>query len=244
MSDTESTWQSTARGLRGGAEMARANAAAARRDGDETATIEAERRAALWEAWAERELIAESMFKERHDAATILPLETATRLHVRLRDWLKKNYDFESDEDQCLIDSLDGISDFKEIVAKLAREARYEEAMAEACKGLIKDMQDRKARREAKAERLRAAIAWAMAEAAEKKVDAPDATISVRDGTPKLVFDREATTEDAGQGLATAKVTCSWNKEAVSEAIANLNNEAASIAHYEPATPVLTIRTR
>ena len=175
---------------------------------------------------------------------TTLPLETATRIHVKLKEWLREQFAFENDEDQCFVDTLEGLSSFNEIVAALAREARYEEAQAEACKAIIKEIQDRKARREAKSERLRAAIAWALQEAGEKKVDAPDSTISLRAGKPKLIFDRDATPDVAARGLATAKVVCSWDKDAVATAIANLNNEAALIAHYEPATPVLTIRTR
>jgi len=176
--------------------------------------------------------------------APTLQLENSARVHARLRDWLKEQFEFESDKDQCLIDSLDGISDFKEFAAALAREAKHEEAMAKACEGLIKDMQDRKARREAKAQRLRAAVAWAMQDAKETRVDAPDLTLSVREGKETLIFDRDPTPEDAARGLAKAKVVCSWDREAVSEAIVNGNNEAALIAHYEPATPVLTIRTR
>jgi len=47
--------------------MARANAAAARADGDEKAAIESERHAALWDEWAERELLLERMFREDED---------------------------------------------------------------------------------------------------------------------------------------------------------------------------------
>jgi len=63
----ESLFQKTAILLREGAEMARANAEASRRDGDERSASEAERRAALWEAWAERELIMEQWFEEKDD---------------------------------------------------------------------------------------------------------------------------------------------------------------------------------
>ena len=64
---SESLYQQTARGLREGAAMARANAAAARADGDEKAAIESERHAALWDEWAERELLLERMFREDED---------------------------------------------------------------------------------------------------------------------------------------------------------------------------------
>ena len=63
----ESLFQKTAILLREGAEMARANAEAARRDGDANAASEAERRAALYESWAEREMVMEHFFGEPDD---------------------------------------------------------------------------------------------------------------------------------------------------------------------------------
>jgi len=63
----ESLFQKTAILLREGAEMARANAEASRRDGDERSASEAERRAALYESWAERELVMEHFFGDCED---------------------------------------------------------------------------------------------------------------------------------------------------------------------------------
>ena len=175
--------------------------------------------------------------------ATILPLETAARLHARLRDWLLENYQFESDDDQCLNDTLEGLSDFKEILAALAREAKYEEACAEALKGLIKEMQDRKARREAKAERLRDAVAWAMQEAGERKIDAPDLTISLGAGRSKVVPLGEPTPTTCPR-FVVKTTTYTWDKKALAEGVTQGDPAAMELANVSNPQPTLTIRTR
>jgi hypothetical protein len=167
-------------------------------------------------------------------------LEAAVATHLALRDQLKAEYALD-DDDQTLIDTLDGISDLKELIAYAARQARYEEAQAEACKALIAEMQARKKRREEKAEKLRAAIIVAMESAGEKKIDAPDATISIRAGKKKLVIKGEA---DAMSPWLYSNVTqvYSWDRDALAKGVDTFDTDAMKIAHWSNPEPVLTLR--
>jgi len=169
------------------------------------------------------------------------PLSKAAAVYNELRERLKAEYALEDGED-ALIDTLDGISDLKEMVAAAARQARYEKAMADGCKSIIANIQERKKRREEKAYRLRAAIAHAMQEAGEKKIDAPDMTISVRNGTEKLIIDG-----DPARGpdcFVIETVTRTWNIDAIAAARESFDEEALSISHWSNPEPVLTLRSK
>jgi hypothetical protein len=167
-------------------------------------------------------------------------LEAAVATHLALRDQLKAEYALD-DDDQTLIDTLDGISDLKELIAYAARQARYEEAQAEACKALIAEMQARKKRREEKAEKLRAAIIVAMEAAGERKIDAPDLTISVRAGKPKLVINGEA---DIGspERYVRVKEVYSWDRDAIAIGLDQFDQDAMALSHWANPEPVLTLR--
>jgi hypothetical protein len=170
------------------------------------------------------------------------PLSTAVATHNALREKLKAEFGLE-DDDEALIDTLDGISDLKELIAVAARQARYEAAQAEACKAIIAAVQARMARRAEKAERLRDAIAHAMEDAGERKIDAPDCTISVRAGKPKLVIERPCGGASPGR-FVNVKRVYSWNVTAISEAIALFDQEAMDLAHWSNPEPILTLRSR
>jgi len=170
------------------------------------------------------------------------PLSTAVATHVALREKLKAEFGLE-DGEEALVDTLDGLSDLKELITLAARQARYEEAQADACKALIKDMQDRKARREAKAEKLRNAILWAMEDAGEPRIDAPDLTISLRKLTPSLIVVGEpSATSPAPYTKATT--TFSWDKSALKQGVEIGDPAALEIAHFANQRPSLTIRTK
>lgn len=120
------------------------------------------------------------------------------------------------------------------------REAREAEAHAEALKSIIADNKARKDRLETKAEKIRAAVAQAMAEAGLPKITAPDLTVSLRQNKPQLVIDRDPTADDlphVGEWIE-AKTTYGWNKAAVRRALeeggmpfefAHLTNGSASV---------------
>lgn len=169
-------------------------------------------------------------------------LSASAQAHIRLRDQIKDAYRL-ADDDAALTDTLDGISDFKELVAAVVREIRVEEAHISAIALLLADMESRLSRKKAKIERLRNSIAYAMSEAGERKIDAPDATISLRQCQPKLVFRVEP--DDAPNGkFVKEKITLSWDREAVKAALSNDDEDARAVAHFTNANPTLSIRTK
>lgn len=113
-------------------------------------------------------------------------IDRAAANHALLRERLVKEFDLESD-DEAVADTLDGISDFKELCVRAIREARKREAYADGLKSIIEDNQTRKKRHEDAADRIRDAVANAMLEAGEKKIEAPDMTVSFR-WNPSKVF--------------------------------------------------------
>lgn len=134
--------------------------------------------------------------------------------HADLREQLKQAFGLD-DDDQVLADTLEGESAFVEILAAALRECKAKEAMAEGLKGLIADMQTRKARLEHTAERIRQIVADAMLEAGERKLALDDMTVSVRQGKPKIVPDIERLPDRYKVPVLTFKP----NKDAIQEAV-------------------------
>lgn len=116
------------------------------------------------------------------------PLSRSVGIHRRLKQRLIDLYDLEED-DPTLIDTLEGVSDLNEAIVQILREARYAGSQAEALKGLISEMGVRKERFERKEASLRNSATWAMEESGLSRIDAPDMTITVRPGKPKLIID-------------------------------------------------------
>jgi seryl-tRNA synthetase len=141
-------------------------------------------------------------------------LRNEARKHSVLKDRLKEAFSLDED-DQALIDTLEGESDFRDLCAQALREVKAREAMAEGLAALINSLKARRERMEASAERVRALVAEAMLEAGEKKLAAPDMTISVRQGKPRLIID------EARLPLAykVEKITHKVDRDAVQRAV-------------------------
>lgn len=119
-------------------------------------------------------------------------LVNSVRIYETIREQLMHEYEL-LPEDQCLIDSLDGLTDLTDRIAALVRDSVRTKAMAAALKLIIEDNLTRMRRFEDKAERLRALALYAMTEANIQKVDAPDYTISNTEGQKRVII----TDEDA-----------------------------------------------
>ena len=167
-------------------------------------------------------------------------LSTATSVYKAMKERLMNDFGLEEGE-ETLLDTLEGATDLQDLIAKAAREARHEEAMAKAIADIVSEAQGRKNRRLAKAERLRGAISWAMQDAGLKKIDAPDCTISVRAGKPKLIINGEPGIETPPE-FVNVKEVYSWDREALAIAVTSFNQNAMDIAHYANPEPVLTLR--
>ncbi len=89
------------------------------------------------------------------------------------------------DEDT-LGDTLEGITDLKEMLAELIRSALDDEALAGALSTRLCDMKSRHERLETRAARKRQLVRAAMTEAEMKRLEEADFTASLRQGAPAL----------------------------------------------------------
>ena len=90
-------------------------------------------------------------------------------------------------DDQCLADTVEGLSDLPEILTAIVRAALTDEALANGLKGRIGEMEDRLARLRDRAAKRRQIVKDTMVGLDLKKLEAPDFTASVRPGMPSLI---------------------------------------------------------
>ena len=96
-------------------------------------------------------------------------------------------------DEQTLADTVEGLTDLHEIVQAIIRSAITDEALATGLKCRIADMQDRLTRLQDRASKRRQIARDVMIELDLKKLNAPDFTASIREGTPSLmVIDEDA----------------------------------------------------
>jgi hypothetical protein len=89
-------------------------------------------------------------------------------------------------DEETLSDTLEGITDLREMLAEVVRSALDDEALAGGLSTRMADMKARLERFEARARRKRELALRAMAEAEIPKLAEPDFTASLRQGAPKL----------------------------------------------------------
>ena len=89
-------------------------------------------------------------------------------------------------DDETLHDTLEGITDLKQMLAEVVRSALDDEALAGGLSTRLSDMKARLDRLEERAKRKRQLVLRAMAEAEIPKLAEPDFTASVRTGAPTL----------------------------------------------------------
>ncbi len=85
-----------------------------------------------------------------------------------------------------LADTLEGITELKEMLAELVRSALVDEALAGALSTRLCDMKARLERLEARAQRKRQLVLEAMTQAELKRLEEADFTASLRQGAPAL----------------------------------------------------------
>lgn len=95
-------------------------------------------------------------------------------------------------DEETLADTLEGITDLRDVLAEIVRTALDDEVIVEALSSRISDMRIRLERIEARAKRKRQIVLNAMSDASVSKLTAPDFTASTRMGAPALdVADEE-----------------------------------------------------
>lgn len=87
---------------------------------------------------------------------------------------------------ETLADTLEGITDLREMLAEVIRSALDDETLVAALSTRITDMKDRLERFEARAKRKRKLALQAMAEAEVQKLVLADFTASLKQGAPTL----------------------------------------------------------
>lgn len=111
--------------------------------------------------------------------------------HNQLRDELVRRFpSLEADED-ALLGTLEGLSDLKEQIAAVVRSADDDLMLAAGIEQRLAELEERRDRIRARAENKRLAALSAMLDAGEKKIEAPDFTLSVRAGTPSVIVTDE-----------------------------------------------------
>lgn len=94
-------------------------------------------------------------------------------------------------DEETLADTLEGITDLRELLAEIVRTALDDEAIVEALSSRISDMRIRLERIETRAKRKRQIVLNAMSDASLPKLAAPDFTASTRMGVPTLDVSNE-----------------------------------------------------
>jgi hypothetical protein len=163
-------------------------------------------------------------------------LSFATITYRSLRDRIRAQ-DPQIDE-QTLADTVEGLTDLHEIVQAIIRSAITDEALATGLKCRVADMQDRLARLQDRASKRRQIARDVMIELDLKKLNAPDFTASIREGTPSLVLiDENAVPKSYWEPSAPRlkrQVLATDLKQGAEIAGATLSNPE----------PVLSVRTR
>jgi hypothetical protein len=95
-------------------------------------------------------------------------------------------------DDDTLTDTLDGLTDLKEVLAEVIRSALVDEAMVAGLKGRIVEMRARLDRLEIRANRKRALALFSMEKTSIEKVAETDFTASLRTGARTLEITAEA----------------------------------------------------
>src|SRR5450830_986730 len=163
-------------------------------------------------------------------------LEFAAIHYRSIRDRIRTQ-DPQIDE-QTLADTVEGLTDLHEIVQAIIRSALADEALAKGLKCRISDMQGRLDRLEDRASKRRQIAKDVMVELDLKKLNAPDFTASIREGTPSLMV----LNEDAVPSIYWQPSEPRLKRQELAYELKQ-GTEIEGVALSDP-EPVLSVRTR
>ena len=116
------------------------------------------------------------------------PLAVQAYTYVQLREKLRS--EFPEFDDQTLQDTLEGVTDLRDMLAAVLRSQLEDLMSAKALRGRIAEMETRLTRFERHVEKKRQLVATVMEHAQLRKIVEPDFTASLRRTPPALrVFD-------------------------------------------------------
>lgn len=165
-------------------------------------------------------------------------LDAAVLNRMSLRDQLVAAWPELEDDSDTLLDSLSGLDNFEEQIIATMRHVAEREANAKALGELIEGMQARKQRLDAGAKWLRAAVLHAMTEAKVPRIKAPDMSLSVGAGKPRLVI-----IDDAAVPEALCRIERSPNKKEITQWLSEVGG-MPNWAKWEAAKPFLSVHKR
>lgn len=164
-------------------------------------------------------------------------LDTALVNRLNLRDQLIAAWPELTDDADTLLDTLAGLDNFEEQIVAIMRHVAEREAHAKALGELIDGMQARRQRLADGAKWLRAAVLHAMQETGMKKLMAPDFSLSIGAGKPKLLI-----TDETAIPEQYLRVKREPDKIAILEAIKN--GYTPTWATMSNAAPFLSVHKR
>ncbi len=100
-------------------------------------------------------------------------------------------------EDDCMLDTLEGITNLHEMIAAVIRSALVDEALHSGLRSRLDEMRLRFSRLEERAAKKRQLALDTMADVGLSRLEQPDFTASVRAGTPSLVVIAEEDVPEA-----------------------------------------------
>lgn len=157
--------------------------------------------------------------------------------YKRQKEGLLEAYPELAEDGIALADTLEGLSDLKDVVSRFIRDAREDEARAKALSGIIEEMAERKRRLNDRAAK-REAIAMSLMLSVElTRVEQPDFTASVGWSRRPVVVTDEATLPDAF-----VRVTRAPDKTAIGKALADGTEIPGAVLGN--GHRVLTVRTK
>lgn len=152
-------------------------------------------------------------------------------------DALLREYPELMEDDVLRADMIEGSTDFPAVIGQLLDAERNASAMSDAIKGRRDALTERAQRYDRHSDGLRAAMLKMMQAGDLKKMALPEATISVRAGTPRvIVTDETMIPEDL------CRISISPDKKAIRERIDA--GEAVPGAVLSNSEPSLAIRTK
>ncbi len=114
--------------------------------------------------------------------------------HQYLRERLAA--DFPNADEECLRDTLEGLTNLTDMLAEVLRSALEDQAFVTALRGRVGDMQTRLTRIEERARKKRDLVCSVMERADVRKLMEPDLTVSLRPSrAPLVVTDEEVIPE-------------------------------------------------
>jgi hypothetical protein len=168
------------------------------------------------------------------------PLSMEAIFYKDLKHKLQLEYQL-NDDDPVLLDTLEGATNLREHLAGLVRQIQDDECSIDGLQKRINQMQARKSRLIARAEKFRSWVAETMMEVGVKKLFEPDLTVSLRTGQQPLVF---TVSPDFMTPFTEKTTSYSWDRKALRGALERGDPKALEVAKFGNSQPIITINTR